>query len=194
MSWEFGILAYMKDITKIIKLAFEGNKESIKYLQSIEKGLYIMVFKPSEAIYEIRKNPNKPHIIEGNTIVIKPGKFENGFFSRIRGGNGYNEVWKYKSNHEKAFLDNVKVYMMCDLTNSINKYVRVAEINFITIVKEILKVVKQEKSASEWLLSTEDVSEKDIIKIHKVLEEDIKHDCLSESKSKRFGLNKLFVK
>ena len=176
----------MNNITQLLKDAIEGNKESKKQLQSIEQGLYLMVFEPTQSIYEQRKSGK--HTIEAGTTVIKPGKFESGLFSRT---GSYNKVWLYENNDQPAFLDNVQVYLMCDVTETTGHYVRSLEHNYLSIVKDVIKTSKHEKSASsEWMLSLEEVTNDKISEIYNTLQDEIKYDSMSPSRSKRYNLKK----
>ena len=61
----------MKYFTEDLKKAIiEGDKNSILKIKKIKKGIYIHVFRPTQDIYEYRKNGN--HIIKSGAIVIKP--------------------------------------------------------------------------------------------------------------------------
>ena len=177
----------MINITQLLKEAINGNKESEKKLQSIGQGLYLMVFKPTQSIYEYRKN-GKKHIIKAGTTVLKPGKCEGGIYKRT---SDYNAVWKYESNDQPAFFDNVQIYLICDVTKTTNHYVRSLEHNYISIVKDVIKTSKHEKSAgSEWMLSLEEVTDNKINEIYQTLQEEILYDSLNESRSKRYNLTK----
>jgi len=176
----------MINITQTLKDAINGNKEAKKELQSVKQGLYLMVFQPNHELYELRKG--RKHTIQAGTTVIKPGKFEDGLFNRT---SSYNKVWLYESNDQPAFLENVQIYLMADVSETTNHYVRVLENNYISIVKDVIKTFKHEKSASsEWMLSLEEVTIDKINKIYETLQEEIQYDSLSKSRSTRYNLKK----
>lgn len=180
----------MINITQLLKEAINGNKESEKKLQSIGQGLYLMVFKPTQSIYEYRKN-GKKHIIKAGTTVLKPGKFESSSTNLYKRTSSYNKVWKYESNDQPAFLENVEVYLMCDTSYTVNQYTGLLEQNYLNIVKDVIKTSKHEKSASsEWMLCLEEVTESKINEIYQTLQEEILYDSLNESRSKRYNLTK----
>lgn len=149
----------------------------------IEKAIYLIVFQPKDDIYEVRRPkgiPQKKHVIKKNDIVLKFGKVESGLFGRLEGS--YSKHWKYshvkygkKHTYSNCFNDNTSIYLLSDLSNSPNKFVRLME----KIVKELIEsefaLSRQEKGTrSEYRCFDEKYTstdvEKRIAKIINILE------------------------
>jgi hypothetical protein len=113
-------------------------------LNCIKKGIYLHVFQPSEDIYENRKN--KKHKIESNTVVLKPGKFTGGLFGRC---TNYYKSWKYESTHEFCMLNEVKSYLVVDLSKFNNDYVARVEAGLTSIIEQVIGKTKRQENGSK---------------------------------------------
>lgn len=134
-----------KLITQEIKAALLNNdEEAIKYLRQIKKGIYLHIYKPSEIIYEQRAK--KEHIINADLTVIKPGKFTKGLLSRCK---GYHDSWKYKSNDELCFLNEVNTYLLIDLSNYTNEYVARIEGGLMGLISFVFNDLKRYEKGSK---------------------------------------------
>lgn len=155
----------------------EENQDSIKFLKKINKGIYIHIFNPNENVYEKRKNI--PHIIECGTTVIKPGKFTSGLYERTR---GYTKCWKYESNDGLSFLNEVKSYLLVDLSEFENDYVARIEAGLTSVILYVLgkeSLISYERgSKSEYRKLKEGIcfNEKLVQKLSDILKTQIKHD------------------
>lgn len=143
--------------------------------KDIKKGIYLIHFHPENQIYEVRNISKKPfnkHIIENDEIVLKPGKFINGFKNRVFGGSGYAKYWKYK--HEiqgpkrelcDCFAKSTTIYLIADLSNyKCSIFIELVEVYTKLILNIDFDVEKQEKRISEYYRYTDYISnlQKDI--------------------------------
>ena len=166
----------MKFFTEDLRKAIiEGDKNSILKLKRIKKGIYIHVFRPTQDVYENRKNGN--HIIKSGAIVIKPGKFSNGLFERA---SGYTKCWKYISTDDLCFFNEVKSYLLVDLSMYKNDYVARIEAGLTSVIKHVIgDVFRYEKgSRSEYsiLNSNTQITDESIKKLSELICSQIEHD------------------
>lgn len=170
----------MRYFTEELKKAIiEENRDAILSLKNINKGIYIHVFKPSQDVYETRKNGN--HIIKSGTTVIKPGKFVSGLYGRAR---GYTKCWKYESNNDLCFLQEVKSYLLVDLSAFKNDYVARIEAGLTSAIQHTIgETFSYEKgSHSEYRILKEgnQITEEIIKKLSEVIHLQIDNDmCLN---------------
>lgn len=168
-------MIYLTDDLK--KAIEEENKDSITFLKKIKKGIYIHIFNPKENVYEMRKNI--PHIIESGTTVIKPGKFTGGLYGRTR---GYTKCWKYQSTDGYCFLNEVKSYLIVDLSEFENDYVARIEAGLTSVIcyvlgKESISSYEQgSKSEYRKLKKGMCISEEMVQKLSDIIKTQIKHD------------------
>ena len=176
----------MINVTDIAKRALEGDKEATNYLKSIKMGLYLKVFNPTERLWEQRKKDGPLHIMDANSVVIKPGKFEGNLYNRIK---AYNDSW-FTDQNEKAYLDNVTIYLLQDLTSTSKMYARYIEHIYINIVDKLVITKKHEKAASsEWRLCPNGILETDINNIHNELIDEIMYDSNKISRREMYNLD-----
>lgn len=176
----------MKYLTDDLKKAIiEDNKEAIKSLNEIKKGIYLHVFQPSKDVYEIRKSRN--HIMKTGTTILKPGKFTNGLYGRFK---GYSKCWKYQTTNELCFLHEVKSYLLVDLSEFENDYVARVEAGLISIIHYVVgKTEKYEKgSKSEYReLKGINITHNMIENLTNIIKSQIKNDM-------NFDLNNIVYK
>lgn len=173
------------DLNKIILDKCDDTKTN---LNGIQKGIYLHVFQPSENIYENRKN--KEHIIFSDTIVFKPGKFTGGLFGRC---NSYYKSWKYKSTNEYCMLNEVKTYLIVDLSSYNNDYVSRVEAGLTSIIEKVIgKTERQENgSKSEYRLLKKEVQLTDemIKKLTHIVKSQIENDMTLELNKALYVVN-----
>ena len=140
------------------------NKKEEKWVKeekNIKKGIYLIHFNQNKLIYEVRnikKNPFNKHIIKKNEIVLKPGKFINGFKNRIFGGSGYAKYWKYENETQgnkrelsDCFENSTSIYLIADLSDyEEDEFIELVEVYTKLILKRIFGVEKQEIRKSEY--------------------------------------------
>jgi hypothetical protein len=162
------------------------NKKVKKWLKSdnsIKKGIYLIHFKPTNMMYEVRnlsKQPFKKHVIEKDEIVLKSGKFTAGIKNRVFGSSGYAKYWKYEyevQGRERTLSDcfekSTTIYLIADLSNyNENEYIELVEVYTKLILKRS-GVEKQEKANSEYFKFTKNINGllNDINKIRDKVEE-----------------------
>lgn len=179
----------MRDITEELNKVIIGRCNNTKTdLNSIKRGIYLHVFQPSEEIYENRKN--KEHIILSDTIVFKPGKFTGGLFGRCK---SYYKSWKYKSTHEYCMLNEVKTYLIVDLSSYNNDYVSRVEAGLTSIIEKVIgKTERQENgSKSEYRLLNKEVQLTDemIKKLTHIVKSQIENDMTLEVNKALYVVN-----
>lgn len=152
---------------------FHNGAKGAKYLdilcndKIIEKGIYVIIFRPNDNyIYEIRdlKKPEKVHKIHKDLIVIKGGKFEDGFGKRLIGNNGYAKYWRneddeYERDPETNELirtlsdciaTNCDIYLI-QMLNEYDKLVQVNEALLFNVLHDVFDDIKpQEGKKSEY--------------------------------------------
>ena len=174
-----------EDLNKVILDKCNATKTNLK---GINKGIYLHVFHPSEDIYENRKN--KEHVIHSDTIVFKPGKFTSGLFGRC---TSYYKSWKYKSTHKFCLLNEVKSYLIVDLSKYNNDYVARVEAGLTSIIEQVIgKTERQENgSKSEYRLLDREVQLTDemIKKLTDIIHCQIENDMSLEVNKLLYILN-----
>jgi hypothetical protein len=174
-----------EDLNKVILEKCNATKTN---LADIKKGIYLHVFQPSEDIYENRKN--RLHIIHSETIVFKPGKFTSGLFGRC---HSYYKSWKYKSTNEFCLLNEVKSYLIVDLSNYNNDYVARVEAGLMSIIEQVIGETKRQEngSKSEYRLLNKEVQLTDemIKKLTDIIHCQIENDMALEVNKEIYIVN-----
>jgi hypothetical protein len=174
-----------EDLNKVILDKCNVTKTN---LLGIKKGIYLHVFQPTEDIYENRKN--KEHIIRSGAIVFKPGKFTSGLFGRC---SSYYKSWKYKSTHEFCLLNEVKSYLLVDLSNYNNDYVARVEAGLTSIIEIVIGETKRQEngSKSEYRLLNKEVKLTDVMirKLTNIINCQIENDMALEVNKKLYFVN-----
>ena len=145
----------MRYITEELnKVIIDKCNDTKTNLNCIKKGIYLHVFQPSEDIYENRKNSK--HKIQSNTVVFKPGKFTGGLYGRCV---SYFKSWKYYSTDEFCMLNEVKTYLIVDLSKYNNDYVARVEAGLTSIIEKVIGQTERQEggSKSEYRLLNNEV-------------------------------------
>ncbi|MEY4142537.1 MAG: hypothetical protein RL110_1909 [Bacteroidota bacterium] len=138
-------------------------KTWVKMNTDISKGIYLILFKPQNSIYEVRnlsKKPTKKHVINKNEIVLKPGKFMGGLKNRIFGSLGYAKYWKdegqdedvLKRTESDCFKNSTTIYLIANLSDyeKENEWVELVEVFTKLTLKRQGNVQQQETINSEY--------------------------------------------
>lgn len=175
------------NITKYLKAAIEGDQESIQYLKSIKKGIYIVVFNPDRNISERHK---KNFTIPAGHIVIKPGKFKNNLHYRFCGAKGYNDVWCYSDSGECALGETAQVFLLTDVSYTVGDYESTIETYMAPTVKRIFESAELLKGGKEYYRvdDTLKVVEQKINNIKHLVNDEVKEDKKSSFKRITFNL------
>ena len=181
------IIKERMNITKYIKAAIDGDQESIQYLKSIKKGIYIVVFNPDSNISEKYKND---FTINAGDIVIKPGKFKNNLHYRFCGAKGYNDIWRYSDTEESALCDSAQVFLLTDVSYTVGDYEATVETYMAPTVKRIFDSAELLKGGKEYYRvdDTMKIVDQKINNIKHLVNDEVKEDKKSSFKRITFNL------
>jgi hypothetical protein len=176
----------MRYLTQELKKAIiDNNKESTATLKKVKKGIYLHVYTPSYNIYERRRNGI--HTIKDGDTVIRPGKFTGTLYGRWI---SYYTCWKYTSNNEPCFFNEVKSYLIVDLSTYTNNYVARVEAALMSIVNQLFdNPNRYEKgSKSEYRLVNKGVAVSDdkILQFTSIINSQIENDMALEINNKLY--------
>ena len=170
------------NITKYIRAAADSDQSAISYLKSIKKGIYFIVFKPSEELHN--SLVGKHHqIIEKDIITLKPGKFANNLYYRLFGGSkSYNGVW-VNPDGEKGWAQNVEVFLIADTSHTTNDFEEKIEISMKALAKMRFENSKLINKSKEFRVLEESdeysIVEQKIKNIYREISDEIKHEKTS---------------
>ena len=137
------------DISDHVNKASQKDKASVDYLKSIKKGVYIIIFNPKEELHSSLANKSH-HIIEQDSVVVKPGKFKNNLHYRLFGNKSYNRVWVNKKNKE-VFAENAKVFLIAETSDTNNDFEQKLEVTLKALVHKHFKHPTLINKSSEFM-------------------------------------------
>lgn len=148
-----------------VKIKNEHTGEWSKLSHDVEAAIYLIIFRPNEPIYEIRRpndRPRRVHDINGGDVVFKFGKINTSLEGRLLGS--YSKHWKFnyeeyppigeKRTYSNCFGEVSEIFVL-HVQDELNEtLLRNIERQTRQVLINTLQVIRQEPGTrSEYYLS-----------------------------------------